>query len=147
VIDRHTEDAPTVERVLALKTFSVLAALEADDLAAIAERVRRDRLPCGALLTNDGGAPDAVHLVIEGEVDLGLEPVPKPLVLGQWGPRHVWRRHHAGTELPDHLLPELRVVAHPRQVEPFEREVGRPGAVVVTAEAVPIEKRALCVGG
>jgi CRP-like cAMP-binding protein len=69
VIDRHTEDAPTVERVLALKTFSVLAALEADDLAAIAERVRRDRLPCGALLTNDGGAPDAVHLVLEGEVD------------------------------------------------------------------------------
>jgi len=66
---RHTDDAPTVQRVLALKTFPVLAALEADDLAAIADRVRSDRLPCGAVLTHGDTAPVAVHLVVEGEVD------------------------------------------------------------------------------
>jgi CRP-like cAMP-binding protein len=67
--DRRDDDAPTVQRVLALKTFPVLAELEADDLAAIAQRARSDRLSRGTVLTNGSDTPATVHLVLDGEVD------------------------------------------------------------------------------
>jgi CRP-like cAMP-binding protein len=69
VTDRPDDDAPTVQRVLALKTFPVLAELEADDLAAIAERMRGGRLSRGSVLTNGPDAPTAIHLVLDGDVD------------------------------------------------------------------------------
>ena len=34
---------------------------------------------------------------------------PAPAALGGVGPRHAGRRHHAAADLPDHLLPDVRV--------------------------------------
>lgn len=63
------DDAPLLQRVLALKTLPVLATLEADDLAAIAERTHPERLPRGAVVVGAPDAPAAMHLVLAGEVD------------------------------------------------------------------------------
>lgn len=61
--------ASTVERVLVLKTVPVLADLEADDIAAIAERVRAERLARGTVLVGSEDTRGIVRLVVDGEVD------------------------------------------------------------------------------
>ena len=46
------------------------------------------------------------------------------------------RRHGAGTQLVDDLLPDLGRVADPGRVQPVERQTGRTPTIVVTREAV-----------
>ena len=69
----------------------------------IADRVR----VLGAVQSmQDDGA--RIGVAAGAAIDLVLEPVAQPFVLAERRPRHVRRRHHAGAQLADHLLPQLR---------------------------------------
>ena len=56
-------------------------------------------------------------------------------------PRHANRRHHAGAQLADHLLPHLDVGADVRQAVGLERKAAGLGARVVAGDAVLGQER------
>ena len=45
-------------------------------------------------------------------IDLGFQPVAQSFVFGKRRPRQVGRRHHTGTQFPDHLFPEFRLLGN-----------------------------------
>jgi hypothetical protein len=78
------------------------------------------------------------RLGVEVAFERRLQPPVRCLVRA---PRAL-RRHGAGLELPDHLLPELRLRPGPGDIQPFERQLPRLQALVMAADAVLIQHRA-----
>ena len=74
---------------------------------------------------------------VELRFEVGDQAVVRRLVGA--GPRR--RRHGAGAQLAGHLLPGGRVVAHRLDVGGIEREPGDAQAVVVTGDAVAVQRR------
>ena len=60
--------------------------------------------------------------------------------------RHASRRHHAGAHLPDHLLPGLGGLRNVRQIRVLERQLAGLRAVVMTRDAVRLERRSVAGG-
>ncbi len=88
-----------------------------------------------------------IHVRRRCAIDFGFEPVAQPLVLGERRARDVGGRHHAGAQLPDHLLPHLGVVRHLHQVEALQRQIGGLESIVVTGDAVLVQQRAWLFDG
>jgi CRP-like cAMP-binding protein len=59
-----------LKRILALRQFRVLAAAELRELASLAENVSEARFAKGAVLAKAGVRQQALHLVLDGEVEL-----------------------------------------------------------------------------
>ena len=76
-------------------------------------------------------------------VELRLEPGGEAVVGGRFGARPPGRRHLAGAELADHLLPGFRGLADVSDVDPIEIEPAGPQPLVVAGDAVAVEQRTL----
>src|SRR6185436_10400226 len=75
-----------------------------------------------------------------------FKPAGERVVSGPVRTRSAGRRHETGPELQDDLLPILSVAADPRHIERIERDRRRTGRflpLVVTADAILVQKRAL----
>ena len=72
---------------------------------------------------------------VEGRLEIRDE---RGVALGV-GARPRRRRHRAGPELPQHLLPDRGVVPDVRGVDVLEREAGGQGAGVVAGDAVAVQ--------
>ena len=92
-------------------------------------------------------APPGVGMGGGGPVELGLEIRDQPARRLPVRSRPARRRHHAGAQLADDLLPDVRVVAHAVEIEIVEGQPRRPQGVVVAGHAVAVEQRALRPGG
>ena len=55
--------------------------------------------------------------------------------------RRVLRRHHAGAQLADHLLGDIRLLGRVGDIEPFERQVAAKLLAVVTVDAEVFDER------
>jgi hypothetical protein len=75
-------------------------------------------------------------------IDFSFEPIPERFVLGQRGAPDIRRRHHARSKLADDLLPQLRMIAHGREIQAFQGKVGRLRAAVVARDTVLVEEGA-----
>ena len=80
-------------------------------------------------------------------VELRLEPGGEAVVGGRFGARPPGRRHLAGAELADHLLPGFRGLADVSDVDPIEIEPAGPQPLVVAGDAVAVEQRTLRIDG
>ena len=82
-------------------------------------------------------------------VKLALEPGDEAGVGGLVGTPCACGRHHAGPQLADDALPDLRVLAHVLDIKIVERDLargllpGRFGPLVVAADTIAIQERTL----
>ena len=72
-----------LRRMLALRQFPMLAGIDLDELATVAENVVEASFPAGTVIACPGGRLPAVHLIIDGGIEFG----PHARVMG---PRHVF---------------------------------------------------------
>ena len=77
--------------------------------------------------------------LVEGAFQMVRERIVRRLVRAG----HSRRRHHSSPELADHLLPRPGVGLDSRNVESIEREAAGAGPVVMTRQAIAIERRLL----
>jgi hypothetical protein len=71
-----------------------------------------------------------------GGIQTAFEPGDKRLFRLSRRRRHAGRRHHAGPELPDDLLPDLGVLLRTAGVEPLQHELAGTCAAVVAGDTV-----------
>ena len=83
--------------------------------------------------------PSRMRSLRPRRVERTLEPARDRIVGGPIGARHSARRHRAGTELGDHLLPRRRVRVRSRGIQRVEGEARRAHGLVVADDAVPVE--------
>ena len=76
-------------------------------------------------------------------IELGFEPRRQRFVRGAVGPRRAWRRHRPGAKLPHDLLPRVRTLADMLEVDRGQNQSGGPEPLVVTGDAILLEKPAL----
>ena len=74
-----------------------------------------------------------------GAIELAFEPADERIVGGFVGTRPPRRRHDAGAQLANDFLPHRRVRADLREIERVERQTASLQAIVVAADAVPLE--------
>ena len=76
-----------------------------------------------------------------GAIDRGLHCRSEPVERGTVRPRRVGGRHHAGADLPHHLLPRRRLAPRLRNIESIERKASCTHPRVVTGDTVAIDHR------
>ena len=85
------------------------------------------------------GRPSGIRRRGAVRVERGFDTADERRVGGARRARRTGRRHHAAAELADHLLPDLDFSAGVGRVEMLQNEPSRPQAVVVAADAVPLD--------
>ena len=88
-----------------------------------------------------------VRIVERNLVQGGLEPRHDRLGLGVRRSRPVGRRHAAGAELPEHLLPHGRILADVTDIPALQAQPGGLQPVVVAGQAVAVEHGPVGRGG
>ena len=60
---------PMLRRILQLKQFSMLSAIDLDELATIAENVVETTIPAGTIVVQPGGRVRAIELIVDGRIE------------------------------------------------------------------------------
>jgi len=114
---------------------------ERRDVDVDAEQIADRVLILGAIQPAEGlGAPWIGRRGC-GAIEGGLEQRDERLVRRLVGPGLSWRRHHADAQLPHDFFPRRRLLAHPIDVERCQRQPGGLDLIVMTGEAVLLERR------
>ena len=101
----------------------------------------------GAIQAMHRRRPPGIHPLGRRCVQVLREPGGEPGVGGFIRPRPAGRRHLAGLQLLQHLLPQRGVGRDVREIRLVEREIRRAQPVVVATGAVALDDRAEAVGG
>ena len=136
---RHAQHAGDVVKAVA----GVVSRQEVGDVDIEVQQVPDDVVVLGPAESVQRLGATGVRVGDRRAVKLGLEPGPQRVVGRLVWPGARLRRHGAGSQLADHLLPDLGRAGDVGEVESCQRE--SPGAepVVVAGDAVLVKQRAL----